>query len=69
MVYESNSIEGNTLTLRETELVFSKGITVSSKPLKDHLEALNLAAVWERVKERAQANSSLTEPICSTCAA
>ena len=51
MVYESNSIEGNTLTLRETELVLSKGVTVSGKPLKDHLEAVNLALAWDRVKE------------------
>ena len=53
MVYESNSIEGNTLTLRETEVVLSKGVTVSGKPLKDHLEAVNLAKAWERVKELA----------------
>lgn len=61
MVYESNSIEGNTLTLRETELVLSKGVTVSGKPLKDHLEAVNLALAWERVKEIAKPNSVLTE--------
>jgi Fic family protein len=36
MVHESNAIEGNCLTLRETELVLSKGITVSGKPLKVH---------------------------------
>jgi len=35
MVYESNNIEGNSLTLRETELVLSKGVTVSGKPLED----------------------------------
>jgi len=40
-IYESNAIEGNTLTLAETELVLSRGITVSGKPLKDHLEATN----------------------------
>jgi Fic family protein len=57
MVYESNSIEGNSLTLRETELVLSKGVTVSGKPLKDHLEAVNLAKAWERVKELAQAET------------
>ena len=61
MVYESNSIEGNTLTLRETELVLSKGVTVSGKPLKDHLEALNLSLAWERVKEIAKPGASLTE--------
>lgn len=50
MVYESNSIEGNSLTLRETDLVLAKGITVSGKPLKDHLEAVNLAEAWQYVK-------------------
>lgn len=61
MVYESNSIEGNSLTLRETELVLSKGVTVSGKPLKDHLEAVNLALAWDRVKALAQPGSSLAE--------
>lgn len=61
MVYESNSIEGNSLTLRETELVLSKGITVSGKPLKDHVEALNLSIAWERVKQLASSGGGFTE--------
>jgi Fic family protein len=61
MVYESNSIEGNSLTLRETEIVLSKGVTVSGKPLKDHLEAVNLAQAWDRVKELAQPDASFAE--------
>jgi len=61
MVYESNSIEGNSLTLRETEMVLSRGVTVSGKPLKDHLEAVNLAQAWERVKEWARPESVLGE--------
>lgn len=61
MVYESNSIEGNSLTLRETELVLSKGVTVSGKPLKDHLEAVNLALAWEQVKALAQPGAELAE--------
>ncbi len=36
-IYNSNAIEGNTLTLRETALVL-QGITIDQKPLKDHLE-------------------------------
>lgn len=36
--YNSNSIEGNTLTLQETALVL-EGLTIDQKPLKDHLEA------------------------------
>jgi len=61
MVYESNSIEGNSLTLRETEIVLSKGVTVSGKPLKDHLEAVNLAKAWEIVKDLAQPESKFGE--------
>jgi Fic family protein len=61
MVHESNAIEGNSLTLRETELVLSKGVTVSGKPLKDHIEALNLAKAWEKVKELAKPDAALTE--------
>ena len=61
MVHESNAIEGNSLTLRETELVLSKGVTVSGKPLKDHLEAVNLAKAWDEVKRLAQPDAVLTE--------
>lgn len=39
MTYNSNAIEGNTLTLKETYWVIQQGITVKNKPLKDHLEA------------------------------
>lgn len=39
MTYNSNAIEGNTLTLRETYLVLREGITIKGKPLSDHLEA------------------------------
>ena len=38
--YHSNGIEGNTLTLRETQIVL-EGITVGGKSLKEHLEAIN----------------------------
>ena len=36
--YNSNAIEGNTLTLRETDMVL-RGLTIDKKPLKDHMEA------------------------------
>jgi len=41
MTYNSNAIEGNSLTLRETYLVVNEGLTIKGKPLKDHLEARN----------------------------
>ena len=43
MNYNSNAIEGNTLTLRETMLVLQQGITIKGKSLKDHLEVKNQA--------------------------
>lgn len=41
MTFNSNAIEGNKLTLKETYLVINDGITVKGKSLKDHLEAKN----------------------------
>ena len=39
--YNSNSIEGNTLTLQETQMVLQEGITVKGKSLREHFEAKN----------------------------
>jgi Fic family protein len=39
--YDSNKIEGNTLTLRETDLIINKGLTVSGKSMREHLEVNN----------------------------
>lgn len=39
--YESNRIEGNTLSLRETDLVINKGLTVGGKSMREHLEVIN----------------------------
>lgn len=38
--YNSNAIEGNTLTLMETKVVL-EGITVGGKTLREHLEVIN----------------------------
>jgi len=38
--YNSNAIEGSTLTLDETALVLKEGVTIGGKPLKHHLEAI-----------------------------
>jgi Fic family protein len=39
--YNSNAIEGNTLTLQETEIVLNRGITIGGKSVKEHLETIN----------------------------
>jgi Fic family protein len=38
--YNSNAIEGSTLTLEETALVLKEGVTIGGKPLQHHLEAI-----------------------------
>src|SRR6188472_4373051 len=43
LTYHSNAIEGNTLSLRETQIVIEEGITVGGHPLREHLEATNHA--------------------------
>lgn len=66
--YNSNAIEGNTLTLRETDMVL-RGLTVDQKPLKDHLEAVGhkeaFDYVLELVKERAKLTESVVKQIHS----
>src|SRR3989339_118586 len=47
MTYNSNAIEGNSLTLKETFLVINESLTVKGKPLKDHLEAKDHHAALE----------------------
>lgn len=39
--YNSNSIEGNTLSLRETQMVLQEGTTVKGKSLREHFETHN----------------------------
>lgn len=39
--YNSNAIEGNTLTLNETKLVLERGLTIKGKSLREHFEAIN----------------------------
>lgn len=39
--FESNRIEGNTLTLSETHLVINEGVTIGGKSMREHLEAIN----------------------------
>lgn len=58
--YNSNAIEGNTLTLKETALVL-QGITIDQKPLKDHLEAVGYKEAFEYVEELAKKDKPLSE--------
>lgn len=60
--YNSNAIEGNTLTLRETDLVL-RGLTIDKKPLKDHMEAVGHKEAFEFVTELVKDNTPISESI------
>jgi Fic family protein len=47
LTWSSNALEGNTLTESETKVVIEDGLTVSGKPLRDHLEAEGHARAYE----------------------
>ena len=55
--YNSNAIEGSTLTLQETKVILEDGITVGGKSLREHLEAINHKEAIEYIEE------SLKEPL------
>ena len=58
--YNSNAIEGNTLTLRETDMVL-RGLTIAQKPLKDHMEAVGHKEAFDFVRELVQNRTPMTE--------
>lgn len=60
--YNSNAIEGNTLTLRETDLVL-RGLTIDQKPLKDHMEAVGHKEAFEYVSELVKENVPISESV------
>ncbi|MBF1161058.1 MAG: Fic family protein [[Eubacterium] sulci] len=64
--YNSNAIEGNTLTLRETDMVL-RGLTIDQKSLKEHLEVIGhkeaFDFVTEIVKEKCEINERVIKQI------
>ena len=60
--YNSNAIEGNTLTLKETALAL-EGMTIDQKPLKDHLEAVGHRDAFLYVQDVAKQSLPLSETV------
>ena len=60
--YNSNAIEGNTLTLKETAMAL-EGMTVDKKPLKDHLDAVGHRDAFLYVQDIATGDLPLSETI------
>jgi len=60
--YNSNAIEGNALTLRETEMVL-RGLTVDQKPLKDHMEVVGHKDAFYYIVDLVKEKTRLTESV------
>ncbi|MGI6766276.1 MAG: Fic family protein [Lentihominibacter sp.] len=60
--YNSNAIESNTLTLRETDLVL-RGLVIDRKPLKDHIEAVGHKEAFDYINELVKEKAPLSESI------
>ncbi len=64
--YNSNAIEGNSLTLEETRLVIEDGLTVKGKPLREIYEAVNHKKAIDQIYKAVQSKTMLTENLLKT---
>ncbi len=62
-VHNSTAIEGNTLTLGETALVLTKGLTIGGKSLKDHLEVKSYDRAYQYIKSIYKKTKTIDEKI------
>lgn len=59
--YNSNAIEGNTITLRETVLILKEGMTIAEKPIREHLDIIGFKDAFNYIYELVANNEPLTE--------
>jgi Fic family protein len=59
-IYNSNAIEGSTLTLRETQLILETGLTIGGKSLREHFEVINHKEAIEYVEGLATDEDPIT---------
>ncbi len=59
--HATTAIEGNTLTLAQTQAVLEQGITIPGKSLREHLEVVNAHATWQWLRPLAQQRQPLTK--------
>lgn len=60
LTYHSNAIEGNTLSLRETQMVIDYGLTIHGHPLREYLEATNHAEAYSYVTDLVDRRAAMT---------
>ncbi|HAE59706.1 MAG TPA: cell filamentation protein Fic, partial [Anaerolineae bacterium] len=55
-IYNSNAIEGSTITLHETKLILETGLTIGGKSLREHFEVINHRDAIEYVEALTNSN-------------
>jgi fido (protein-threonine AMPylation protein) len=60
LTYHSNAIEGNSLTLKETQIVVEEGITIGGHSIREHLEATNHAGAYDLLRQLTDRNTRIT---------
>ncbi len=61
--YNSNAIEGSTLTLQETALIINEGITIAEKPLREHLEVVGHKEAYMFVVDLVKDNVPISQRV------
>ena len=59
IIYNSNAIEGGTLTLEETSVILSKGLSAGGKSIMEQFQIVNHAKAWDWVLERSSHEGKL----------
>jgi Fic family protein len=60
LTYHSNALEGNSLTLKETQIVVEEGMTIGGHSLREHLEATNHAGAYDLLQELSTAGAPIS---------
>ncbi len=59
-IYNSNAIEGSTITLQETRLILETGLTIGGKSLREHFEVINHKDAIDYVENLVESNDPVT---------
>ena len=61
--YDSNGIEGNTLTFQETSLILNKGVTIGGKSMREHFEVINHKEAIDYIKDLVKDKNPLSKKV------
>ncbi len=60
-VHETTAIEGNTLTIGETQVVLEDGLVIAGKTMREHLEVLNIRKALQWLERKINSQEPITQ--------